>query len=267
MTAPGVPLATRHVQMLWGTAITLDARDPITPAAIDRVFAWFRRVDDLFSTWRPDSEIARLAAGTVSRCHVSREVDEVLRICDRLMLESHGAFDIRVGADPRVTPRDGLGLIDPSGMVKGWALERAAELLRGDAITNFTVNAGGDVITRGHPMPGRGWRIGIQHPWERDKVAAVVELTDVGIATSGRYERGDHIIDPVTAEPARHFMSISVIARDLATADGYATAALALGAAGLEWLSDQRDVSAMAITTDQTVIFVNDFDRYRVPEQ
>lgn len=250
--------------MLWGTAITLDVRDPTSTAEIDRLFAWFQRIDDLFSTWRSDSEISLLASEEISRDRVSAEVDEVLNLCDRLRHESGGAFDIGVGADPRVPRREGLGPVDPSGMVKGWALERGAEMLCGEGVTNFTVNAGGDVITRGHASPGQGWRIGVQHPWQRHKVAAVVELTDLGIATSGRYERGDHIIDPRTGGPARHFMSVTVIAKDLALADGYATAAMVLGGDGLEWLSEHDGVAAMAITSDQSVIVVNDFNRYRV---
>jgi FAD:protein FMN transferase len=255
---------TVRVERLWGTAITLDVRDPIDGHLVDRIFDWFQRVDDLFSTWRPDTEISRLARGELRLPQASAEVRDVLELCDRVQAESFGAFDIRVGADPRVLAREGLGAIDPSGLVKGWALERAGDLLRGESVTNFAINAGGDVITAGSPSPGDGWRVGIQHPWERDKVAAVVAVGDLGVATSGRYERGDHIIDPRSGLPVTGLMSVTVIAADLALADGYATAALVLGEEGPSWLSEHSDIAGMVITDRRSVSLINGFDRYRV---
>lgn len=259
-----VPAGTKRVEHLWGTAITLDVRDPIGGGLTDDVFRWFKRVDELFSTWRPDSEISRLGAGGLTLDQVSSEVREVLRLCDWVQEESLGAFDIRVGADSRVTAREGLGPIDPSGLVKGWALGRAADLLRAEGVANFAINAGGDVVASGHPRPGAGWRVGIQHPWERYKVAAVVAVSGLAVATSGRYERGDHIIDPCSGTPATGLMSVTVITADPGLADAYATAALVLGEDGPTWLSERTTVAAMVIADDRSVTVINDFDAYRV---
>lgn len=256
---------TKRVEHLWGTAITVDVCDPVAPDLLDRVYAWFHRVDDLFSTWRPDSEVSRLAAGALAWHDADPDVREVIELGDRIGAESSGAFDIRVGADPRVSRREGLGAIDPSGLVKGWALERAAALLRAEAVRNFAINAGGDVVTAGRPRASEGWRVGVQHPWERDLVAAVVEVSDLGVATSGRYERGDHLIDPRTGLPATGLMSVTVIGPDLALADGYATAALVLGRQGAAWLSARPGIAGMVIGDDRSVTVVNDFDRYRRP--
>ena len=187
----------------------------------------------------------------------------MLELCDRVSVESGGAFDITVGADPRVTPREGLGVIDPSGLVKGWALDRAAAMLEADGVVNFTINAGGDVVTRGRPVPALEWRIGIQHPWIRDKVATVVAGTDLAVATSGRYERGEHIIDPRTGQPPSGLMAVTVIGDELALADGYATAAIVLGDEGMAWLAGLGDVEAMAITDSRQVVFTDGFERYR----
>ena len=225
--------------------------------------AWFQRVDDIFSTWRADSEVSRLSRHERSLREVSAELRTVLELCDQVSEDSHGAFDIHVGADPRVEPREGLGPIDPSGLVKGWALQRAAEDLRRAGATNFAINAGGDVITAGSPRPGERWRVGIRHPWQRDKVAMVLEVSDVGVATSGRYERGDHIIDPRTGQPARGLMSVTVVAEDLALADGYATAALVLGEEGPAWLA-RRSLAALAISDDGTATLTEELQRYRV---
>ena len=136
--------------------------------------------------------------------------------------------------------------------------------MRSTGIANFAINAGGDVITAGRPDPDTLWHIGIQHPWQRDKVAMVLAVTDVGVATSGRYERGDHIIDPRTGRPARDLMSVSVVADDLALADGYATAALVLGTEGPAWLAE-HGLAAVTIADDATVTVTAAVESYRLP--
>ena len=262
MSPPGSG-RTLRVEELWGTVIGVTTARPVDPDLIDPVFTWFHRVDDLFSTWRPDTEISRLARGELRLDDASTEVRAVLALCDEVRAVSEGAFDITVGADPRVAPRAGLGPIDPSGLVKGWALERAADSLAEGGVTDFTVNAGGDVLTRGRPAPGEEWRVGIQHPWERHKVAAVVAGIDIAIATSGRYEQGEHIIDPRTGTAPAGLMAVTVIGADLALADGYATAAIALGEDGMQWLAQLPGVEAMGITDTREVVLTDAFAHYR----
>jgi thiamine biosynthesis lipoprotein len=147
--------------------------------------------------------------------------------------------------------------------VKGWALDRAADLLFDHDIRTFSINAGGDIITRGRPRPDRGWRIGIQHPDRRDCVAAVIELEDGAVATSARYERGDHIIDPRTGRPAVGLASVTVIGSDLADADADATAAMVLGHDGPAWLATRPCVEALCITNDGRAVTTAGFARYR----
>jgi FAD:protein FMN transferase len=171
-----------------------------------RVFAWLRWVDVTFSTYRPDSEISRLDRG--ERFDPHPLVREVLARCEELRVATGGLFDARAG-----------GRLDPSGYVKGWAVERAAVFGRG----RFLIDAGGDVVLRGT------WRAGIRHPFERDKLAAAITVSDCAVATSGAYERGPHILDPRTGRPATGLDSVTVIGPDLATADAYATAAFVAG--------------------------------------
>jgi FAD:protein FMN transferase len=171
-----------------------------------RVFAWLRWVDATFSTYRADSEISRLDRGELDDLHPL--VREVLARCEALRRETHGYFDPRAG-----------GRLDPSGYVKGWAVERAAAFGRG----RFMIDAGGDVVLRGT------WRVGVRHPHERDKLAAAITVSDCAVATSGAYERGAHVIDPHTGRPATGLSSVTVVGRDLGTADAYATAAFAAG--------------------------------------
>lgn len=248
---------------MWGTAISLDLRDDPATGLAAEIFSFFRHVDDLFSTWRSDSEVSRLARHELTLREASTELREVLALCDRVCKESGGAFDIRVGADPRVAPREGLGPIDPSGLVKGWALQRAIGLLRDAGVTNASINAGGDVAVAGRPTAGEPWRVGVQHPWQRDKVAIVLGVSDVGVATSGRYERGDHIIDPETGRPATGLMSVTVVAEDLSLADGYATAALAMGREGPAWLAEMG-LAAATIDDRGELITTRGLDKYRL---
>ncbi len=140
-------------------------------------------------------------------------------------------------------------------------------MLRTAGHAHFSVNAGGDVMVAGNADRAEqdpGWRIGIQHPWQRERLAAVLVVSDVAIATSGRYERGDHVIDPRTGRPASGLASVTVVGPDLAIADAYATAVVALGPdAGLPWLATRVGYEAMGITDEGIVVTTPGFARYR----
>ncbi len=222
-----------------GTAIGLDLRDEVEAGAIDRFFDYLRDVDDRFSTYKPDSEISRLARGDLEYGECSADVREALELCERARVTSHGYFDVR---------GHGRGGLDPSGLVKGWALEKGARLLDRAGARNYCVNGGGDVIARGEPEPGRPWRVGIRHPIEPGMLAGVLLVHDLAVATSGAYERGEHVIDPFTGRPPRGVLSMTVAGPDLTFADAYATAAFAMGLHGLAWLLEVPEHEGCAIT-------------------
>ena len=259
-----MPQPHLDVRPMWGTMIRIDVRDAIEEEALDALWVWFQRVDDLFSTWRDDSEISRLARGELELEQTSPEVRVVLELCEQVRLASRGAFDITYAAAANVRERPGRCPIDPTGLVKGWAVDRAGELLLAHGASNFAINAGGDILLHGRPRAGSGWRVGIQHPWQRDKTAETVALTDGAVATSGGYERGDHVIDPRSGEPAHGLASVTVIASTLTLADGYATAALVRGRDGMAWLATLPHVVAIGITDDHRVIKTDGFDDYVV---
>jgi thiamine biosynthesis lipoprotein len=135
--------------------------------------------------------------------------------------------------------------------VKGWAVERAAELLTSRGVPNSCINAGGDIALRGEYEPGRPWRIGIRHPDDPMALAFVLERTGpIGIATSATYERGAHIIDPRDGLPATPVASATVVGRDLAEADAHATTVFVMGVEGLTWLLEHTDHEGYVITHD-----------------
>jgi thiamine biosynthesis lipoprotein len=252
------------VRPMWGTMIRVEVPHALPESAIEPVWQWFQHVDDVFSTWRDDSEISRLARGELTLAATSAEVREVLERCEQLKVASGGAFDIAFATTADEPDAPGRCAIDPTGVVKGWAVDRAGELLEALGVTDVAINAGGDILVRADAHSERVWRVGIQHPWERDRTAQVVALRNGAIATSGNYERGDHVVDARTGRAAAGLTAVSVIASDLALADGYATAALALGNEGMSWLATRRDVVAFGITDDRRVVKTEGFDEYAV---
>ena len=123
--------------------------------------------------------------------------------CEDLRARTGGCFDVRA-----------RGALDPSAFVKGWAIEAVAAMLGEAGARNLCVHAGGDVCVRGERAPGQPWRVGIQHPWQRDRVAAVLRTRGLAVATSGAYERGPHIVDPRTGRAPRGVASVTVIGPD-----------------------------------------------------
>jgi thiamine biosynthesis lipoprotein len=177
-------------------------------------------------------------------------VREVLARCEELRVITDGYFDAG-----RVLEHG----VDPSGLVKGWAVDRAGEVLEAGGARNYSLNAGGDIRLRGAPLPEAVWRVGIQHPRVRDKIAAVVEGTDVAVATSGAYARGEHVLDPHTGRPPEGVLSVTIVGPELATADAYATAAFAMGEAGPEWTATLGLYEAMTIMADDRVLSTHGF--------
>ena len=218
-----------------------------TSGAADRAFAWLHEVDRRFSPFRPDSEVSRLMrAPATELASLSPELAEVLELCAVVEDLSGGAFDIRRHrAD---------GAPDPTGVVKGWAVDRAGAILEEDGITRFCLGAGGDVLARGGRAPGQPWRVGIAHPTVPGAVAVSLEASELAVATSGRTERGEHIVDGRSGEPARELLTLTVAGPYLAHADAYATAAFAMGLAGVRWVESLPGYAACATTPDGRLI-------------
>ncbi|MFJ4847869.1 MULTISPECIES: FAD:protein FMN transferase [unclassified Streptomyces] len=228
-----------------GTVFSFDvrgARDPRVRAALGAAVAGLHEADALFSTYRPDSEISRLGRGELGPEDCSPEVREVLRRCAEAERTTGGWFTLRY-AGPDAAP-------DPTGLVKGWAVERAARAVAAAGAESVCVNGGGDVQLTGGP-----WRVGIADPLRPGGLATVVESADgeLAVATSGPAERGCHILDPRTGEPpADGLASLTVVRRGLTEADVLATAGYAMGPAAREWLEELPDTEAFAVETDGT---------------
>ncbi len=231
---------TVHVEHCMGTVFSIDIRDDGDwRAPIAEVVTWLHHVDEVFSTYRPDSVVSKLDRGEIELADCSAEVRDAFATCADLARATGGYFSIRPA-----------GRLDPSGFVKGWAIERASELLRSRGSRNHAVNGGGDVQLAGSRSPGSSWRVGINDPAKHGQLAAVVSAADAAVATSGTAERGAHVTDPLTGQEATELASVTVVGRHLARADAYATAALAMGPACLPWLEELSGYDALVIGAD-----------------
>jgi thiamine biosynthesis lipoprotein len=241
-TLPGV----RRVEHVMGMPIVIDLRDEDADGdLLDTAFDEFRAVDARFSTYRDDSEIVRINRGELAIADAHSDVREIIGQCEKLRAQTGGFFDMHAAS---------ASSIEPSGLVKGWSVDRVASILDAAGARNYAVNAGGDVRVRGRGVPDDCWRVGIQHPTMSDKLAKVVVANDLAIATSGAYARADHVLDPHTGEPPRGVLSVTITGPDLATADAYATAAFAMGLQGPAWTARLRDYEAMTILADGRVL-------------
>lgn len=223
-----------------GTTVSIDVRDPaIGQDVLEAAVALLDQIEDRFSTFRADSEICRIERGELAVADAHPDVGEVLDACAVLGAESDGAF---------AAVREGR--LDPSGYVKGWAAERAADVLRRAGARAFALNVGGDIVCAGEPVAGAPWRIGVRSPDDAHRTVLVLGVRSGAVATSGMYERGTHVTDARTGVAPGAWRSITVLAPDLSTADAIATAALAMGADGPGWAATRFGCSVAAIDAD-----------------
>ncbi len=258
MTAPpavvdgDLPVA-RRVEHVMGMPISLALRgrhtgDAAADAAWAAVLASLRAADRVFSTYRADSVVSAIRRGELAVADAPDEVHEVLDLGARAERATDGAFSVwRPGPDGGVA-------LDPSGVVKGWALERAAAALRALEGTDSCVSAGGDLLCRS--VSGEPWRVGIEDPHDPARLLAVVAVCDGAVATSGSAHRGAHVVDARTGAPPPAVAQVTVTAPSLTWADVDATAAYALGERAAEWLRRRVGRGGLVVWTDGTTTTV-----------
>lgn len=257
MSAPttGAPVV-RHVEHVMGLPVSLALRGRHADDAAGRdawraVTASLRVADRMFSTYRPDSVVSRVDRAEIALDDpaVPPELHEVLDLAGRAERASDGAFSAWC--------RDAAGRrrLDPSGVVKGWAVERAAAALRALDDTDFCLSAGGDVL--GHATdPERPWRIGIEDPHDTHRILATVPLREGAVATSGTAHRGAHVVDARTGRAPVGVAAVTVVYGSLTWADIDATAAFAQGPEAAAWLRRRVGRTGLVVATDRTVTTV-----------
>jgi FAD:protein FMN transferase len=249
-----VPL--RQVREVMGMPVTIQVvdDDPAAPEAVEAAFEDFALLDRTFSPFLAGSAVSRINRGELQLSESGPLVEQAVELCRHYEKATAGYFSAWLP-----------GGFDPSGLVKGWAIDRACSILDRHRLRNYFVDAGGDVQTRGSSDEGDPWRVGIRHPVRRSEVVRVILAADLAVATSGTYEKGEHIVDPHTGNPVRDWLSFTVVGPDIFSADVYATAAFAMGEAGLGFIERTTGYEAYAIQPDLVARWTGGFDAVSPP--
>lgn len=236
-----------------GMPVTVEVIDPAaTEQVLDTVFAYFEYVDEKFSTYKESSEISAINRHALTLEQSSQDMKTVFALAEQTKQQTNGYFDIA---------RDGS--YDPSGLVKGWAIYNAAEILRQKGFENYYVDAGGDVQAAGKNSHGESWRAGIRNPFNLNEIVKVLSVSNCGIATSGTYIRGQHIYNPKKQDqPIADVVSLTVIGPNVYDADRFATAAFAMGGEGIYFIESVEGLEGYMIDQNRRATCTRGFERY-----
>jgi thiamine biosynthesis lipoprotein len=245
-------MTMKQTRLLMGMPITVEVVDvTVRQEDLDEVFAYFVSVDDRFSTYKETSEISRINRGELLSAQYSEEMKSILVLSEQTKKETDRYFDIQRN-----------GVCDPSGIVKGWSIQNAANILKARGFRNFYIDAGGDVQIAGL-RDGRPWRVGIRNPFNRAENVKILVLTDRGVATSGTAIRGQHIYDPYNPRrPILDVVSITVVGTNVYDADRFATAAFAMGTSGIQFIEKLAGFEGYMIDAHARATFTSGFERY-----
>lgn len=243
----------KRIKNLMGMPITIEIVDKnALKKDFEDIFSFFKSIDKRFSTYKKNSEISAINNGRLKIDKISSEMKEVFRLSEQTKHETNGFFDIEKN-----------GNFDPSGLVKGWAVLKAANLLLKKGFKNFYIDAGGDVQAFGKNKNGKLWKIGIKNPFNQNEIVKVVQIKNEGLATSGIYIRGSHIYNPKSnKKPEDEIISLTVIGPDIYEADRFATAAFAMGKSGINFIDGLKRFEGYMIDINGIATLTRGFEKY-----
>lgn len=242
----------RKQAMIMGMPITINIVDRNAKEKdIEEIFSYFCHIDNIFSTYKQDSDITKINNKTISVNQAAEEVKYILALAKQTKQETQGYFDVYHN-----------NTLDPSGIVKGFAIFQGAEKLRSKGYKNFFIEIAGDIEINGTNGKDEAWKVGIENPFNRKEIIQVLNLTNQGIATSGTYIRGNHIYNPKKNIPATDIASITIIGPNVYDADRFATAAFAMGKQGLPFIEQLSGFEAYMIDNNQRAYYTSGFKHY-----
>jgi thiamine biosynthesis lipoprotein len=241
----------QETRILMGMPVTVEVVDNFPLAClgevINTVFAYFEYVDEKFSTYKEHSEISLINNQAMPVEQSSADMQTIFALAEETKQATNGYFDIAHN-----------GLYDPSGIVKGWAIDKAAAILRQKGFANFYVAAGGDI-----QAVGKNWRVGIRNPFNMHEIVKVLSISDCGVATSGTYIRGQHIYNPKNnGQRMTEMISLTMIGPNIYEADRFATAAFAMGCEGILFVEALEGFEGYMIDQQHLATFTSGFARY-----
>ena len=243
----------KRTEIIMGMPITVELVDEHATEHFTELFNYFKAVDERYSTYKNSSEISQINEG-LEKTKWSAEMKTVLELCEQTRKETNGYFNIMH-----------RGKRDPSGLVKGWAIANAAAQLLRKKVTNFYIEAGGDIQVNGNDATGQPWKVGIRSPFNIAETVKTLQVTMEGIATSGTYIRGQHIYNPFNPDAGiQRVRSLTVIGPNVYEADRFATAAFAMGEQGIGFIECLAGLEGYMITDDQRATYTSGFERYTI---
>jgi thiamine biosynthesis lipoprotein len=238
--------------VIMGMPVTVQITDSTaTDEDIQEVFAYFNHIDQVFSIYKTDSEVSQINRGELKNSDYSNEMQTVLALCEETKNLTDDYFDINLN-----------GILDPSGLVKGYAIWQGSQMLKNKGYENFYIEIAGDIQTSGKNEKKESWKVGIQNPFNLKEIIKVLKISNKGIATSGNYQRGKHILNPKTKIAADEIASITVIGPNVYEADRFATAAFAMGERGIEFIEKLKGLEGYMIKRDRKAVMTSGFERY-----
>jgi thiamine biosynthesis lipoprotein len=238
-----------------GMTVVVEIADPkASKADINSVYDYFHYVDEKFSTYKETSEISKINKGLLAENKFSQDMSTVIKLCAETKLLTGGYFDIKRSD----------GILDPSGLVKGWAIYNAAEIIKKRGFNNYYVDAGGDVQVSGVNTESQPWKIGIQDPFSKElKIVKIISTGDYGVATSGTYIRGQHIYNPHDKKTKiTDIVSLTVIGPNIYEADRFATAAFAMGKQGIRFIENLNGFEGYMIDSVGIATMTSNFEQH-----
>lgn len=231
----------RHTKFIMGTAVTLDIPGTSDNHIFKEVFDRLREIDEQFSPYKKTSELCRLQRGELAQKKLSTDMKRIIRACKKAEADTDGYFSARYS-----------GEFEPSGYVKGWAIDQAQKMLESAGHKTFCVSIGGDLAAKSSGQ--KTWSIGLQDPFDKAGYIGKLSGKNFAIATSGSYERGQHIVNPKTGKPAGELVSLSVFGPKIIKADILATAGFACGYSFIKLVEKHTSYEALAITKNSAML-------------
>ncbi|MDE2030979.1 MAG: FAD:protein FMN transferase [Patescibacteria group bacterium] len=245
----------KDTRLIMGMPITVEIVDlHVENQVLESVFNYFTYIDEKFSTYKETSEIMKINRGEINENDYSEDMKEIFQLAEKTKIETNNFFNIKKPD----------GSYDPSGIVKGWAIQKASDNLKNNGYNNFCLDAGGDIQTSGKNSKGEPWTIGIRNPLNTNEIIKIINnKNNKGIATSGTYIRGNHIYNPNNKDDIlSEVLSLTVIGPNIYEADRFATAAFAMGKDGIYFIDKLVGFEGYMIDTKGIATMTRGFEEY-----
>jgi len=296
----------KRTKILLGTVVEIQVRDADgqkAEDAITKAFAEVKRIDDLFTTYNEASPVWKINNSVDTIINIDSEIYNLIILCDSITKLSNGSFDVSLDnltkvwgfytddpqlptkseidsallnsgwqkitllGDNKIIKKNNVGL-NFGAIAKGYAVDKAINVLKKLGINEALINAGGEIS-----VIGNNWIVGIQHPRETNSIIKKIKLDGFTVATSGDYEqyfavdgkRYHHILDPRTGYPSTGLRSVTIINKENTITDALATAVFVMGKEnGLKLIETLDGTEAMLIDSEGKIFYSSGFEKFLV---